>query len=155
MIDLNNLMTSTLIDELNQQEINFIVEYVKDYMPRRAAIASGYSSDDGYRLVQRPAIAAAITMLSDKPLVVGQITPDWLLMQAVDNHYIARQAGNISASNVALTLLAKHVHVDAFAADKTNVNLDTSKDVIERLLRARDRNVTMRLSGNHMDEDFL
>jgi len=58
-------------------------------------------------------------------------------MEAVDNHLIARQQGNISASNTSLGIVAKHTFVDAFAAEKVEVSSD--KEVMERLMRGRNR----------------
>jgi len=69
-----------------------------------------------------------------------------VLMEAVDNHMIARQQGNISASNTALGLCAKHKMVDAFAAEKIEVNSD--KDIMERLQRGRKR-----ANGGEPDDD--
>ena len=55
----------------------------------------------------------------------------------VDNHRIARQQGNITASNTALNMVGKHKRVDAFAADKIKVSTDA--DVMDRLVAARHR----------------
>ena len=60
-------------------------------------------------------------------------------MEVVDNHMLARQAGNLPASNTALNLIAKHTMVDAIASDKMNLNIHGDKDVMERLQRGRER----------------
>ena len=65
------------------------------------------------------------------------IDADWLLNEMVDNHMIARQQGNITASNTALNMVGKHKRVDAFAADKIKVSTDA--DVVDRLVAARRR----------------
>lgn len=118
-------------------EANFVIEYTKDFDARRAAKASGYEPDSGYALRQKDLVAAAIQRVLAQRLDASQIDAEWVLMEAVDNHYIARQKGQVSASNTALTLVAKHVFVDAFAAEKVEVNSDT--EVMERLLRGRKR----------------
>lgn len=122
---------------LPPKKANFVVEYIKDFATRRAAEASGYSPDHGYRLLEDPDINAAIEYIIQQRLEANQIDADWLLTEMVDNHMIARQQGNISASNTALNMVGKHKRVDAFAADKIKVSTDA--DVIDRLAAARKR----------------
>lgn len=122
---------------LKPQYANFVVEYTKDFAARRAAEASGFSPDTGYQLLQREDIQEAISHVLEQRLDAAAIDAEWVLMEAVDNHMIARQQGNISASNTALNLVAKHVFVDAFAAEKVEVSSD--KEVMDRLMRARQR----------------
>jgi phage terminase small subunit len=130
-------ITTKELTGLKPQYAAFVVEYVKDFAARRAAEASGFSPDSGYQLLERPEIKAAIAGIIEKRLEASHIDAEWVLMEAVDNHQIARQSGNINASNTALNLVAKHVFVDAFAAEKVEVNSD--KDVMERLMRGRRR----------------
>lgn len=122
---------------LQPKELNFVIEYCKDFSPRRAAEASGYAPDSGYQIKEKPIIQAAINKVLESRLEASHIDAEWVLMEAVDNHMIARQAGNISASNTALTMVAKHTFVDAFAAEKVEVSSDA--DVMARLLRGRER----------------
>jgi hypothetical protein len=139
------LVKHGLLAGLPHKHANFVIEYAKDFSPRRAAEASGFSPDTGYTLREEPEIAAAIDLLIATRLEASDIDAEWVLMEAVDNALIAKQRGNISASNTALTLVAKHVMVDAFAADK--VELSSAKDIVERLRRARDR-----MQGDPNDE---
>lgn len=118
-------------------EANFVIEYSKDWAARRAAEASGYAPDTGYQLVQRENIQQAVQYVLQQRLEAAHIDAEWVLMEAVDNHLLARQAGNLGASNQALNLVAKHVFVDAFAADKVEVSSD--KEILERLMRGRKR----------------
>ena len=115
----------------------FVVEYIKDFAPRRAAEASGYSADHGYKLLQDEGVSEAIEYIIRERLEVNMIDADWLLGEMVDNHMIARQQGNITASNTALSMVGKHKRVDAFTADKIKVSTDA--DVIDRLAAARKR----------------
>lgn len=123
--------------ELEPKRAAFVVEYMKDFAPRRAAEASGFAADYGYQLLQEPTIQGAIDALIQQRLEVNMIDADWLLNEMVDNHLIARQQGNISASNTALNMVGKHKRVDAFAADKIKVSTDA--DVVDRLVAARKR----------------
>lgn len=125
------------IIQLPPKKANFVVEYIKDFAPRRAAEASGYAADHGYKLLHDPEVSAAIEHIIQQRLEENQIDTDWLLYEMVDNHRIARQQGNITASNTALNMVGKHKRVDAFAADKIKVSTDA--DVMDRLVAARKR----------------
>ena len=130
-------ITLTDLTGLSPKEANFVIEFCKDFAPRRAAEASGYAADYGYQLQHLPKIEAAVDKVLEARLDASHIDAEWVLMEAVDNHMIARQQGNISASNTALGLCAKHKMVDAFAAEKIEVNSD--KEIMDRLLRGRKR----------------
>ena len=130
-------ITATELTGLKPKHANFVIEYVKDFAPRRAAEASGYSPEYGAVLKDKEHVKAAINHVLAKRLETSHIDSEWVLMEAVDNHLIARQQGNISASNTSLNMVAKHVFVDAFAAEKVTVTDD--KEVMERLLRGRKR----------------
>ena len=122
---------------LDPQRFNFLCEYIKDFNARRAATASGFHADQGYRILEETDVAKALTHCLTRKLNVSMIDAEWLLMELVDNHFLARQADNISASNVALGTIAKHRIVDAFAADKVITSSD--KEVMDQLLRGRKR----------------
>lgn len=107
---------------LTPKEANFVIEYTKDFAARRAAEASGFAPDSGYALLKKLHIVTAIDDILKRRLDASHIDAEWVLMEAVDNHMIARQQGNISASTTALTLVAKHVMVDAMASDKQDIN---------------------------------
>jgi hypothetical protein len=117
--------------------INFVVEYIKDFDARRAAVMSGFDPDDGFTLRKSPDIVSALLIIMQMRLEAHMITPDWVLMEAVDNHRLARINNNLTASNAALNLIAKHAKVDAFAAEKVEVASDTA--IRDRLVRARQR----------------
>lgn len=125
--------------DLTPQEMNFVIEFSKDFNAQRAAVASGYAPGTGYSIKEKPQINAAIEMILQNRLETSHIDAEWVLMEAVDNHMLARQADNITASNTALTLIAKHTMVDAMASDKLNMNVQGDQAVIERLLRGRRR----------------
>lgn len=135
---------------LEPEHANFVLEYIKDFGARRAAEAAGFDPDTGASLLLRRDISRVISYVLAQRLEASHIDAEWVLMESVDNHMIARQQGNISASNTALNLVAKHVFVDAFAAEKIEVN--SSKEVMERLLRGRNRNKSDDTTG---DVSFL
>lgn len=137
------------IFQLEPRRANFVVEYVKDFGARRAAEASGFSGDHGYKLLAEPEVSDAIARVIESRLEANGIDADWLLYEMVDNHMIARYQGNITASNTALSMVGKHKRVDAFAADKIKVSTDA--DVVDRLVLARKRLADIKLD----DEDDI
>lgn len=130
-------ITASDLIKLSPKHANFVIEYVKDFMPRRAAVAAGFAPETGSKLLKRDDIAAVIDNVMAQRLAATDIDAEWHLMEAVDNHLIARQSGNISASNTALTLIGKHKLVDSFAAEKVDIYSDN--EVMERLTRGRKR----------------
>ena len=132
-------ITITDLTGLKPKEANFVIEFVKDFAARRAAEASGYSPDYGHKLMTKDHIQQAIDRILEARLETSHIDAEWVLMEAVDNHMIARQQGNITASNTALSLVAKHTMVDAMASDKLNMNIHADKEITEKLMRGRQR----------------
>lgn len=122
---------------LDPKHAAFVTEYIKDFAPRRAAEAVGFVPETGAKLLTRDDIAACLEEIMQQRLDLANIDADWLMWECIDNHHIARQHGNLAASNAALGMLAKHRRVDAFAADKVMVTTDS--DVMERLMAARTR----------------
>lgn len=119
------------------QEINFVIEYTIDWNARRAAKASGYHPDMGYKLRERDHIEAAIKTVLLNRMDAASIDAEWVLLAAYDNYKIALSAGNITAANTALSIIAKHSAVDAFAAEK--LMLVDDSEIKARLDRGRDR----------------
>lgn len=143
----NSAAVHHALQHLKPQHAAFVIEYYKDHATRRAAEAAGFAPDTGYELLKREDVVNALAVLNMERLEYADVTKEWALLEAVDNHYIARQQGSITASNTALSLIMKHTDVDAFAADKVQIN--SSKEVMERLRRARDR---MQTDGDDLDE---
>jgi len=131
----------------------FIIEYCKDHAPRRAAVASGFAADTGYSLLKEPEVAAAIDEILANRLEASDIDAEWALMQAVDNVLIAKQQGNISASNTALGHVMRHTLVDAMASDKINVNIHANEELLSKLQRGRVRNAADDDTGGTPDNE--
>ena len=115
----------------------FVIEYVKDFDHRRAAEAVGWHPDKGIQLLKLEQVEAAIAQIVSKRCEAYDIDAEWVMMELVDNHQIARQRGKISASNTALATIAKLAAVDAFAAEK--IMTTTDQAVLDRLQRGRQR----------------
>ena len=122
---------------LSPERAMFVVEYSKDMNARRAAKAAGFAADTGIKLREDEDIQRALSHIIANRQKDANIDAEWVLYEAVDNHMIARQMGNINASNSALNLIAKMAAVDAFAAEKVIIAGD--KEIVARLMRARNR----------------
>jgi phage terminase small subunit len=110
---------------LSHKEMNFVIEYTKEFDPSAAALRSGYKRNDGPTLLSQQHIQRAIENVLSVRLTASDITAEWVLMQAVDNHLLARSKGNLNASNAALMIVAKHKFVNAHTPDD-----DTNKQVV-------------------------
>ncbi len=136
------------LQDLTQSEIDFVIEYCKDYVARRAARVSGYEPDDGYKLLKQPLIAAAIARIKQSRYEIADINAEWLLHELVDNHSLARQSNNLAASNQSLNIIAKHKFVDAYAAEK--VEIVAEQGILDRLARGRKRT---KIDGDTNDDE--
>lgn len=136
------------IDGMDIKHAMFVIEYLKTFKASVAAESLGYTPDHGYTLLKRPDVELAINLSLRKRYEDAQIDASWLLSELVDNHYLARQMGNLQASNAALNTIAKHAAVDAFAAEKFEFAGD--EDKVARLLRGRKR--AREQQGNDADE---
>lgn len=125
--------------ELSVKQRAFVVEYIKDFKARRAAVAVGYSADSAYQLRDSDNISRAIDLVLSQRLDDNLIDAEWALWAAHDNYKIALQHGQISAANTALGLIMKHTLVDAIASDKLNMNVHDDREIMERLNRGRQR----------------
>lgn len=130
-------MTAEELTGLDHKRQMFVIEYTKDFNPRRASEASGFAPDRGYDLRKEPQIEATIDRIIAARAHQSDIDAEWVLYEAVDNHYLARYAGNLPASNNALTLIAKHSAVDALAADRVKIIDDD--ELLDRLRAGRRR----------------
>ena len=126
---------------MGQQQLLFLVFGI--VVVGAVVVAGAYVLKDGRTLHHRNmVIHEALQVVGDvqawkqKPMLLGG-GAGWLLMELVDNHVIAKQMGNMAASNTALGLIAKHKMVDAFAAEEIVVT--TTKEIVERIARGRER----------------
>lgn len=122
---------------LPPQLVCFVVEYTKDFNRLRAARASGVHPQDLDAILDREDILNGIAAAVQRRNEITQLDSDWVMTELADNHIIAKQTGNLGASNKALELIGKLARVDAFAAQR--VDLTVSDDIVERLSRGRQR----------------
>jgi hypothetical protein len=103
---------------LSRQEMLFTIELLKDMNPIRAGQACGIDPDEAMRMSNKKAIKDRCEAILVQRLDEAEINVDWLLDELKDNHTLARQQGNLTASNKALETIGKLAPVDAFASNK-------------------------------------
>lgn len=97
---------------LTAKQQRFVEEYLIDLNATQAAIRAGYSENTaraiGAENLTKPDIASEIKKRQDKLGEEAEITAEWVLLQLVENHKMARAIGELPASNKALELIGKH-----------------------------------------------
>lgn len=140
------------IDGMDPQHVIFVAEYLKTRRATQAAEAIGLSPESGYAILKREDVQFAVNHALQNIYTNAQIDAAWVLAEAVDNHYLCRQMGNMQGSNAALNLIAKHAAVDAFAAEK--IELASDEQIRARLMRGRRRALDT-FSPNPDDESIV
>ena len=138
---------------MSVQEVLFAIEYVKDFLAGAAAVRAGMSSARGAEFLERPLVQAAINLLLERRRQEVSIDAEWVMWEAVDNHTLARQMGNLTASNKALEIIGRLATVDAFAAEKVKVSVDD--DMMARLDRGRQRARQQALGEEAVDGELV
>lgn len=133
------------LPEMTAKELNFVIEYTKDFSPARAAERAGWGVTMGPALLDRLHIKTAIEMVLSRRLETSAIDAEWVLLELADNHLLARQAGELGASNRALAEMNKHKLVDGLASTKTDLNIVSTEERIARIRRGRDRKAADKL----------
>lgn len=124
---------------MKPKEAAFVIEYIKDRNPRRAAEVAGFSPEYCYKLLKLPHIEDMLTGITMDRFEEANIDATWCLLELRDNHWIAREQGNLGASNTALRLLMQHVQVDAMARQKLEMTVTEDAELVARLTRGRQR----------------
>src|SRR5699024_12275188 len=89
---------------LNVGQAAFVIEYTKDFNPGLAAERCGLDVSQGQRLLSQVDVKRAVNLVLQMRMAAFDITAELLLYEMVDKHKMARQAGNLIASNKVLEL---------------------------------------------------
>lgn len=145
--------------ELNAVEERFVYEYTKDYDHRRAATVCGLHPDRGNQLIALDHIAEAVRIIYNMQLQSTELTAETVKQEMLNLYHLALQKGNYSIASRQLDQLAKHSHIDAYAAQKVAVAADA--EVARALSDGRKRlNEARAAAAGHApvaesDEDFM
>lgn len=132
-------VTTEELTGLHPKYVRFLIEYYKDNNAPRAAEAIGWSPDYGYAVLARDDVKAAIDALNARGMRQITVDAEWQLSELVDNHQLARQKGDLSASNRALDYIGKHKLVDSYATKKLDLVVATDEEMVKRIRAGRDR----------------
>lgn len=100
---------------LSDKHSKFVDEYMIDMNATAAYLRAGYKcTEDAARvsaskLLTNPNIVAEIATRQAKMQEESGISVKWILEELVENHRMARQIGELPASNKALEMLGKHL----------------------------------------------
>lgn len=99
--------------ELTAQHQRFVDEYVIDRNGKQAAIRAGYSEktaeQQASRLLRNVKVQEAIEAKLKRISMKTELTAEWVLKEFAENHRLAREMGELQASNKALENIGKHL----------------------------------------------
>lgn len=130
--------------ELNVQQVDFVIEYTKDYDHRRAAERIGMSPDTGLKMIEDSTIKEAIRIVYNNQMQAADITPETVKEYMLGLYNIAIQKGQLGVASKQLDQLARHSHVDAYAAQRVAVAADA--EVAAALAGGRKRIAALKLT---------
>jgi len=103
---------------LTPKQEAFVREYLIDLNATQAAIRAGYSTktamEQGYQLLQKTSVAAAIAEAQAKRAQECGIDAAWVLREAKRTYDACHDANKLSEAVSALKLVGTHVDVQAF-----------------------------------------
>lgn len=122
---------------LTRKQQCFVNEYLLDMNATQAAIRSGYSKKTSKQIgtenLSKPAISAAIMAAMQCRSDKARVDSDWVLSNAVGLYRESRTNGNLRNALTALTLIGKHVNVQAFK-DRVDVSKVDHAAILEELI---------------------
>ena len=142
------------LNNMDPRHVAFVMEYLRNgFSAMDAAIATNFQPDDGNKLLKRPDVECAINhaVVEQYNKTVKDYDHAWVLEQLVENHYQARQKGNIAASNSTLNTIAKLSTVDAFSPERMILSGD--QDRVDVLNRSRKRLAAIKLDEPQAESD--
>jgi phage terminase small subunit len=99
--------------ELTAKQQRFVDEYCVDLNATQAAIRAGYTKEtshvQGPRLLGNVRVREAIEKKQRRLEVKTELTAEWVLKEFAENHKLAREVGELPASNKALEMIGKHL----------------------------------------------
>jgi phage terminase small subunit len=108
----------------------FVREYLIDLNATQAAIRAGYSAktamEQGYQLLQKTSVAAAIAEVQSERAEKCAVDATWVLREAMSTYKAARDLEKLSEAVSALKLVGTHIDIQAFK--ERTVNEHTGKD---------------------------
>lgn len=125
--------------KLTLRESQFVMEYSIDHNHRRAARAIGMNPDNGIEYLGRDNVQEAVGRVFIETMTPTQLNAEVVKEEMFKVYQVSMQEGNLSQAGRQLDMLAKHSHVDAYAAQKVAVSADAEIAAALRAGRQRVR----------------
>ena len=100
---------------LTDKQKRFADEYLIDMNATAAYLRAGYNSSEAAarvsasKLLTNPNIVEYIESKQKRLSVKTEITAEWVIQEFIENHKMARELGELQASNKALENIGKHI----------------------------------------------
>lgn len=124
---------------LQPWELAFALEYTQDFDLIRACRAVGVTGVHVERLMEDERIAEAIRAIMLNRQCAGDLNVTTVKEEMLSMYYITKQTANYGQALKALDMIAKHCHVDAYAAQKVAISGDEQIALILQKGRQRAR----------------
>ncbi len=139
--------------QLSTDEEHFVFEYTKDYDHRRAAEVVGMHPDKGSELIGRENVAEAVRIIYNMQMQSSELTAETVKEEMYMLYKLSLQKGLYSVASKQLDQLARHSHIDAYAAQKVAVAADA--EVARALADGRKRLQELRGDAGGDEVSFL
>lgn len=110
----------------NPRHERFAQETAKGLSASDACRAVGIDPRNSTRLTKNDEIAARVAELKERSASNVMLTREWVLEQLIENATKAKEAGDFSPSNQALSLLGKEIGMFVDRSENVNINHDVS-----------------------------
>jgi phage terminase small subunit len=118
---------------LTDKQKKFADEYLIDMNATAAYLRAGYKCSEAAArssasdLLTNPNISEYIESKQKKLEIKTEVTAEWVIKEFIENHKLARDIGELSASNKALESIGRHLGMfnDKMRVDANNNNMNT------------------------------
>lgn len=148
-VSVSNALARITGINLDTMRAAFVFEYTFDYQHRRAAEAIGAHPDDGMKLLAEPEVQEAVRHVYNYQMQASDLTAETIKEEMYALYKVAVQDGKLSVAAKLLDQLARHSHIDAYAAQRIAVSADA--EVAQKLQSGRQRAREASLRQNAVD----
>ena len=114
------MTTKSAYNALSNRRKSFVDGIISGMTQTAAYVAAGYAPEganaNAARLIANDSVAVAVTERRAPVAIVAEVTAGLLVQEALMNLRLAREAGQYSASNRAIEILAKLTGIEAAAS---------------------------------------
>ena len=119
-VEAGHMTTKSAYNALSNRRKSFVDGIISGMSQTAAYVAAGYAPEganaNAARLIANDSVAVAVTERRAPVAIVAEVTAGLLVQEALMNLRLAREAGQYSASNRAIEILAKLTGIEAAAS---------------------------------------